>query len=109
MSNVHIRMVEAANGDLIDLVYYHHDCAPTGVLGWPAPEELDYPVYCAGCGRRVYEVPLTREGRAEYTEPEPFVERMMPGQEPYTEAERALRDALIAAAAAGDPGEAGEG
>lgn len=38
-----------------------------------------------------------------------FRETMMPGQNPYTEGERAQRDALIADAAEGDPGEAGEG
>jgi hypothetical protein len=77
MSNVHIEMVEDRNGDLIDLIYYHHGHAPEDVLGWPAPESVDYPVYCgdgsrepsdprSGCGERVYEVPLTSYGEAEY-------------------------------------------
>jgi len=35
-------------------------------------------------------------------------EKMMPGQEPYTEKERQRRDKLVADAAAGDPGELGE-
>jgi hypothetical protein len=67
MSNVHIRTVEDARGDLVDLVYYHHGCAPADVPGWPAPEAIDYPVYCAECGERVEEVPLTDAGR-EYEE-----------------------------------------
>lgn len=39
---------------------------------------------------------------------EPFAEKMMPGEEPYTEAERKQRNALVRDAASGDPGEAGE-
>jgi len=65
MSNVHILQVEDARGDLVDLVYYHHGCAPADVLGWPAPEAIDYPVYCEACGDRVEEVPLTDEGLAD--------------------------------------------
>lgn len=43
------------------------------------------------------------------TEPvNPFAEKMMPGQEPYTDAERVQRDQMVADAALGDPGEAGE-
>lgn len=79
MSNVHIQMVEDRSGDLVDLIYYHHSHAPAGVLGWPAPESVDYPVYCgdpsadptderAGCGDRIEEVPLTRDGRVTYGE-----------------------------------------
>jgi len=37
-----------------------------------------------------------------------YAEKMMPGQEPYTEAEREQRDRLVAEAAEGDPGEANE-
>ena len=37
MSNVHIRQIEDARGDLVDLEYYHHGCAPADVPGWPAP------------------------------------------------------------------------
>lgn len=37
-----------------------------------------------------------------------FEERMMPGQKPYTPEERERRDRLVAEAADGDPGEAGE-
>ena len=66
MSNVHIEMVEDARGDLVDLVYYHHGCAPADVPGWPSPEAIDYPVYCAACGARVEEVPLTEDGEREY-------------------------------------------
>jgi hypothetical protein len=83
MSNVHIRMVEDSRGDLVDLIYYHHEHAPADVPGWPAPESVDYPVYCgdaqrepdspeAGCGERILEVPLTRYGELEYAE-DPFV------------------------------------
>lgn len=64
MANVHIRQVEDARGDLVDLLYWHHECSPADVLGWPAPEALDYPVYCEGCDNRIYEVPLTDEGWA---------------------------------------------
>lgn len=63
MANVHIRTIEDARGDLVDLEYFHHGCAPADVLGWPCPEALDYAVYCKACDERIYEVPLTTEGR----------------------------------------------
>jgi len=62
MANVHIRMIEDANGDLVDLEYFHHSCAPDDVPGWPAPEAVDYEVYCAECGLIVDAVPLTDWG-----------------------------------------------
>lgn len=62
MSNVHVEFEEDRNGDLVDVLYYHHSCAPENAKGWPAPEALDYPVYCSGCGERVEEMPLTEEG-----------------------------------------------
>jgi hypothetical protein len=62
MANVHIRMIEDANGNLIDVEYFHHSCAPRDVKGWPAPESVDYPVYCADCGMRMHAVPLTDAG-----------------------------------------------
>jgi hypothetical protein len=68
MSNVHIRQVEDEHGDLVDLEYYHHSCAPAEVLGWPAPGEVDYPVFCAKCERRVYEVPLTSWGQQQFNQ-----------------------------------------
>ena len=46
--------------------------------------------------------------RAELDAAEPFTVRMMPGQEPYTDAELARVSALVADAAAGDPGEGAE-
>lgn len=69
-------MIEDASGDLVDLIYYHHGCAPDDVAGWPAPESVDSPVYCgdpampgddprAGCWLLVDEVPLTAYGEAE--------------------------------------------
>lgn len=39
---------------------------------------------------------------------EPFAQRMMPGQIPYTREERERRSRLVGAAAAGDPGEQAE-
>lgn len=65
MSNVHIQTVEDLNGDLVDLIYYHHGCAPDDVPGWPAPGSVDYIVHCEECGERIEEVPLTEEGRRE--------------------------------------------
>lgn len=41
-------------------------------------------------------------------QPDPFPARMMPGQDPYTEAELEQLYELVADAADGDPGEAGE-
>lgn len=41
-------------------------------------------------------------------QPDPFPVAMMPGQAPYTEAELEQLYELVADAAAGDPGEAGE-
>ena len=66
-ANVHIRSIEDASGDLVDLEYFHHSCSPSDVLGWPAPESLDYPVYCEACGDRVA-VGLTDDGLAEMAE-----------------------------------------
>jgi len=71
MSNVHIRTIEDASGDLIDLEYFHHGCSPDDVPSWPCPESVDYPVYCEACGDRVEAVPLTLAGRHEYGELEP--------------------------------------
>lgn len=80
MSAVHIQPVTDDAGELVDLIYYHHEHAPADVPGWTTwPESIDYPVHCgdgradladprAGCGERVYEVPLTRYGQAEYGE-----------------------------------------
>lgn len=73
MSAVHIRLVDDEQGDLVDLIYFHHECSPADVLGWPAPEPTDAPRYCgdpsswphdseAGCGKRIEAVPLTRYG-----------------------------------------------
>lgn len=65
MSNVHIKFIEDRNGDLIDTWYYHHCCVPNpSIMGWPCPEAVDYPVYCFECSGRIYEVPLTDEGKA---------------------------------------------
>lgn len=67
MSNVHVTQIEDGNGDLVDLRHFHHGCAPVmGTAEWPAPEAVDYPVYCDGCGERIEAIPLTEYGRAEY-------------------------------------------
>lgn len=50
----------------------------------------------------------TREIDIDMFATELFPEKMMPGQEPYTDAERKQRDELVAAAALDDPGEQGE-
>lgn len=64
MSNVHIRFIEDFDGSLVDIEYYHHSCAPRDVLGWPAPEAVDYPVFCSDpdCNMQIDEVPLTEYG-----------------------------------------------
>lgn len=63
MSNVHIKLIEDENtGDVYDALYWHHGCAPEDVLGWPAPEALDYMVFCEGCGYVIEAVPLTKYG-----------------------------------------------
>ena len=64
MSNVHVILDEDTNGDLVDIEYFHHACAPSGAKEWPAPESIDYPVYCGSCGERVEEVPLSDYGIA---------------------------------------------
>jgi len=66
MSNVHIEFIEDTNGDVEDILYYHHSCAPEDVKGWPCPEAVDSPVYCARCRRRIHEVPLTEWGEREH-------------------------------------------
>lgn len=66
MSNVHIQHIEDGNGDLVDILYYHHYCAPANVPSWPAPEALDYPVYCAACESAIDAVPLTEYGQAAF-------------------------------------------
>jgi len=64
MSNVHIRMVEDENGDLVDMIYFHHGCAPADALGWPAPERLGQVVTCGECDEIVKEaVALDPTGR----------------------------------------------
>jgi len=64
VSNVHVIHIEDANGDLVDIEYFHHGCAPEEAKEWPAPEAIDYPVYCKVCGQRVEAVPLTEDGVA---------------------------------------------
>lgn len=66
MSNVHLELVEDNKGDLIDILYYHHECSPEELKDWPNPEALDYPVYCEVCNRRIAEIPLTAHGKLEY-------------------------------------------
>ena len=72
MANVHVRMIEDAQGDLVDIEYFHHFCAvdlfDDTIKAWPAPEAVDYPVYCSHdeCGIRIVDVPLTDFGMAEY-------------------------------------------
>jgi hypothetical protein len=68
MANVHIQQIEDRNGDLVELVYFCHTCGiDRGVPGWPAPESLDYNVYCADCGL-VLLIPLTLDGQREMQE-----------------------------------------
>lgn len=90
-ANVYVVHVEDARGDLIDIEYFCRACANEHVVGstnclcgdpsrhapsitypflsevepkpWPAPEALDYPVYCGSCGERL-PVPLTADGEA---------------------------------------------
>ena len=62
MSNVYLDLIEDANGDLVDIAYYHRGCQPAGLKDWPCPEAIDYPVYCANCGERCWSVPLTDDG-----------------------------------------------
>jgi len=64
VSNVHVILDEDTNGDLVDIEYFHHACAPAGAKEWPAPEPIDYPVYCGECSGRVEEVGLTDDGVA---------------------------------------------
>lgn len=66
MSNVHIIFEEDNHGDLIDIYYFHHGCASSEAKEWPAPESVDYPVYCAECSERIHSVPLTDEGERLY-------------------------------------------
>jgi len=68
MCNVHVEFIEDRDGDVEDILYYHHSCAPSYAKGWPCPEALDYPVYCDKCGERIYEIPLTDWGKREYGE-----------------------------------------
>lgn len=85
MSNVHVIHVNDAQGDLVDILYAHHECVTGPYYGgepwpeWPAPEAIDYPVYCHKCGGRVAEVPLTEAGMAEYG---PLLNAVITGKEP---------------------------
>jgi hypothetical protein len=70
MSNVHIRTIEDADWNLVEINYWHHYCAldeapeiQKTISEYPAPEALDYPVYCYACGERIESVPLTDYGR----------------------------------------------
>ena len=65
MSNVHIQFIEDKDGDVVDMLYYHHGCAPEGILGWPNPEALDYVAHCATCLRVMDAIPLTEHGLRE--------------------------------------------
>jgi hypothetical protein len=68
MTNVHIRHIQDAAGDLVDLEYYCHTCGiQHRVPGWPAPEAIDYPVFCSDCGL-LLDVPLTLDGQIEFQE-----------------------------------------
>ena len=83
MSNVHVIHVNDVHGDLIDILYAHHACVWFDSTGswaaWPAPEAVDYPVYCHKCGGRVAEVPLTEAGQAEYG---PLLNVVITGDDP---------------------------
>ncbi len=59
MSNVHVIMIEDYRGDLIDIEHYHHSCAPPEAKEWPAPESVDYPVFCVKCEKVILEIPLS--------------------------------------------------
>lgn len=77
MSNVHIQFHEDSNGDLVDITYYHHSCSPADVLGWPAPESVDYPVYCGHCTERIHEVPLATDAlHGKYMAADERIERL---------------------------------
>lgn len=65
-ANVHVRHIEDANGDLVDIEYFHGYHAPADAGAWPAHEAMDYPVYCSECEERIDAIGLTDEGRAEY-------------------------------------------
>lgn len=50
MSNFYLDFIEDHNGDLVDINYYHRECAPYNIImqgGWPCPSWPDYDVYCA--------------------------------------------------------------
>lgn len=58
MSNYYLDLIEDPNGDLVDIAYYHHFCAPAELKakgGWPCPEWPDYSVYCEGCKEVIHE------------------------------------------------------
>lgn len=68
MSNVHVFLEEDQDGDLVDIHYYCCFCGSAeGVDEWPAPESLDYPVYCTECGDRL-PVLLSEYGQKELEE-----------------------------------------
>jgi hypothetical protein len=74
MSNVKIEMVNDANGDLTDVRYWHRFCAPNRdeVQDYPAPESMDYLVYCDQCGEWIDAIPLTDDGAAQLLEDDFF-------------------------------------
>lgn len=51
------------DGDVVEVNYYHRACNIPFLLEYPCPESQDAPVYCAGCGLRIAEIPLTTEGK----------------------------------------------
>lgn len=58
MSNFYLDFIEDANGDLVDVEYYHRYCASLELKakgGWPSPEWPDYVVSCAGCGDVIHD------------------------------------------------------
>jgi hypothetical protein len=65
VSNVKIVMENDARGDLVDVHYYHRFCAPHDAQDYPAPDAMDYLVYCKHCGEWIDAIPLTDDGAQE--------------------------------------------
>lgn len=58
MSNYYLDMIDDADGNLVDIIYYHRYCAPPEVFnkgGWPCPSWPDYDVYCGECSELIHE------------------------------------------------------
>ena len=57
MSNYYLEYIEDADGDLVDITYWHRHCASSELRAkgdHPCPEWPDYTVACHGCNEIIH-------------------------------------------------------